>query len=240
MGRKKRAKKQAKAEARRRAAAALVAAPASAIGELVPYDKHLLERARTQWQFGDWQSLAAIDAHALEHHPQRATLRLLAAAGRLQLGPSDTAGSDATWSDATGSDATRSDTAGSDLTRPSVTGPDANTQARALIQAAIEAGAERAAVARTLIAGVHSSLAKASALAGKPQARVLGHVEQALRVGSPGADVRLLTLPSAARQLSQLGQAAGLEQVALPHWSDWPDWPGTAAGRAEGAQSQQN
>ena len=217
MGRKKRAKKQAKAESRRRAAAALVAAPASASGELVPYDKHLLERARTQWQFGDWHSLAAIDPHALEHHPQRATLRLLAAAGRLQLGPSDAAGLGVTRPDVTGSDAT---------------GPAANAHASALIQAAIEGGADRAAVARTLIAGVHSSLAKASALAGKPQARVLGHVEQALRVGSPGADVRLLTLPSAARQLGQLSQAAGLDQVALPQWADWS---GTAVDRAQGA-----
>ena len=27
---------------------------------LCPYDENLLERSRTQWQFGDWQSLAEI------------------------------------------------------------------------------------------------------------------------------------------------------------------------------------
>ncbi|HRQ56900.1 MAG TPA: hypothetical protein PLN31_05745 [Azoarcus taiwanensis] len=43
-----------------------------------------LERARTQWQFGDWDSLARLDRDTLEHHPDRAKLALLAAAGRLQ------------------------------------------------------------------------------------------------------------------------------------------------------------
>ena len=39
----------------------LQAAVASKGGEFVPYDENLLERARTQWQFGDWESLARID-----------------------------------------------------------------------------------------------------------------------------------------------------------------------------------
>jgi len=51
---------------------------------VVPYDENLLERARTQWEFGDWQSLAKLDREALQHHPERARLALLAAAGRLQ------------------------------------------------------------------------------------------------------------------------------------------------------------
>ncbi|WP_289018879.1 hypothetical protein [Desulfobacter postgatei] len=50
------------------------------------YDKHLFERARTQWQFGDWQSLARIERESLYHHPQRASLALLAAAGHQQRG----------------------------------------------------------------------------------------------------------------------------------------------------------
>lgn len=50
----------------------------------VPYDENLLERARTQWQFGDWQSLAKLDRDTLQHHPDRAKLALLAAAGHLQ------------------------------------------------------------------------------------------------------------------------------------------------------------
>lgn len=50
----------------------------------VPYDENLLERSRSQWQFGDWESLAKLDRDTLQHHPHRAKLALLAAAGRLQ------------------------------------------------------------------------------------------------------------------------------------------------------------
>lgn len=53
---------------------------------VVPYDEHLLERARIQWQFGDWQGLVQLTRENLNHHPDRAKLALLAAAGRLQTG----------------------------------------------------------------------------------------------------------------------------------------------------------
>lgn len=53
---------------------------------LVAYDENLLERARTQWQFGDWESLMKLDRETLQHHPDRAKLALLAAAGHMQLG----------------------------------------------------------------------------------------------------------------------------------------------------------
>jgi hypothetical protein len=53
---------------------------------LVPYDENLLERSRTQWQFGDWQSLAQLQRETLQHHPDRAKLALLAAAGHQHLG----------------------------------------------------------------------------------------------------------------------------------------------------------
>jgi hypothetical protein len=59
---------------------------ASKADPVVPYDENLLERARTQWQFGDWQSLAQLNRDTLQHHPDRAKLALLAAAGRLQTG----------------------------------------------------------------------------------------------------------------------------------------------------------
>lgn len=52
----------------------------------VPYDETLLERARTQWQFGDWASLAKLDHDSIEYHPDRAKLALLAACGHMQLG----------------------------------------------------------------------------------------------------------------------------------------------------------
>jgi hypothetical protein len=53
---------------------------------LVPYDENLLERSRTQWQFGDWASLAALPRDTLQHHPDRAKLALLCAAGHQALG----------------------------------------------------------------------------------------------------------------------------------------------------------
>lgn len=56
------------------------------VADHVPYDEALLECARTQWQFGDWASLAQLDLDAIQHHPQRAKLALLAAAGRFQHG----------------------------------------------------------------------------------------------------------------------------------------------------------
>lgn len=54
--------------------------------DLVPYDDTLLESARTQWHFGDWESLANMTHETLQHHPQRAKLALLAATGHFQLG----------------------------------------------------------------------------------------------------------------------------------------------------------
>ena len=52
----------------------------------VAFDENLLERARTQWQFGDWESLAAISRESLQHHPERARLAVLVAAGHCQRG----------------------------------------------------------------------------------------------------------------------------------------------------------
>ncbi|MQM29851.1 MAG: hypothetical protein CRU78_04570 [Candidatus Accumulibacter phosphatis] len=52
--------------------------------EFVPYDEELLERTRTQWQFGDWSSLCQLAREDLRHHPDRAKLALLVAAGHLQ------------------------------------------------------------------------------------------------------------------------------------------------------------
>ena len=50
----------------------------------VSYDESLLERARTQWQFGDWESLANLDQGILQNNPDRAKLALFVAAGHLQ------------------------------------------------------------------------------------------------------------------------------------------------------------
>ncbi len=58
----------------------------SGLSELVPYNPRLLNRSRTQLQLGDWEKLADLDEHELQHNPAAAELRLLAAAGYLQKG----------------------------------------------------------------------------------------------------------------------------------------------------------
>jgi FkbM family methyltransferase len=55
-------------------------------GYLVPYDESLLNRARTQWLFGEWEGLCSLSKKTLLHHPERAKLALLVAAGFLQTG----------------------------------------------------------------------------------------------------------------------------------------------------------
>lgn len=55
-----------------------------ATSNLVPYDENLLEQSRTQWHLGDWASLVNLDRDTLQHHPDRAKLALLAAAGQIQ------------------------------------------------------------------------------------------------------------------------------------------------------------
>jgi hypothetical protein len=44
----------------------------------------LLESTRLQWQFGDWQSLSALEPATIQHHQERAKIALLAAAGCFQ------------------------------------------------------------------------------------------------------------------------------------------------------------
>ncbi|CAB3806015.1 BNR repeat-containing protein [Paraburkholderia fynbosensis] len=53
---------------------------------LVVQDEGLLDRARLQWQFGDWPKLAKLEHCMLQAHPERGRLALFAAAGRLQTG----------------------------------------------------------------------------------------------------------------------------------------------------------
>jgi len=56
---------------------------------LVAFDENLLEKARAQWQFGDWQSLTKISRETLQHHPDRAKLAILVAAAHGQIGQKD-------------------------------------------------------------------------------------------------------------------------------------------------------
>jgi hypothetical protein len=132
---------------------------------VVPYDENLLERARTQWQFGDWPSLAQLNRDTLQHHPDRAKLALLAAAGRLQTGN--------------------------------------YTEAKAYIRLARDWGASKKLISQILISGVHNSIGRAAAI-GNQTHRALQHFENAIQIGTPGADRRLLTQARINEQHHQL------------------------------------
>jgi predicted O-methyltransferase YrrM len=133
---------------------------------VMAFDEHLLERARTQWQLGDWQSLASLHRDTIQHHPDRAKLALLAAAGRLQ------------------------------------TGQDA--EARQFARLAKDWGVGKRLISQILIAGVHNSIGRANAVGNQPH-RALQHFENAINIGTPGADAGLTTQARAAEQLHQLG-----------------------------------
>ncbi len=49
-------------------------------------DEHLFKRATTQWLFADWKGLTTTSCDLLLHHPDRANLALLIAAGHQKLG----------------------------------------------------------------------------------------------------------------------------------------------------------
>jgi hypothetical protein len=65
--------------------------PDQEVGEPGGIDKNLLQRTITQWQFGDWDSLSQLSYDAIQHHPDRAKLALLGAAGRMQADQIDEA-----------------------------------------------------------------------------------------------------------------------------------------------------
>jgi len=142
---------------------------------IVPYDENLLERARTQWQFGDWSSLTKLERDELQHHPERAKLALLAAAGQFQLG--------------------------------------AFERAQQFIRLARDWGCSDRLLLQILVAGVHNSLGRFSALAGQ-EGRSFRHFECAVRIGAPGADTRLLALARAREQLQAL-KIGGWPQAPL-------------------------
>lgn len=137
------------------------------LSHLVPYNENLLEIARTQWQFGDWHRLASLDRDTLQHHPDRAKLVLLAAAGRLQIGQ--------------------------------------DAEARQYIRLAQDWGCGRQLISQILISGVHNSIGMASAVGAQEQRAAL-HFENAMRVGAPGSDVKLLTQARVVHQLNHRNQ----------------------------------
>jgi hypothetical protein len=147
-----------------------------ALEHLVPFDENLLERSRTQWQFGDWASLAKLDRDTLQHHPDRAKLALLAAAGQAQQGDAE--------------------------------------QARQYIRLAQDWGCSKKLISQVLISGVHNSLGRAAAAGGHAQ-KTAQHFENAIRVGMPNLDSRMLTQARAQQQLSDMGLVAPSPLFAL-------------------------
>ena len=150
--------------------------------QLVPYDENLLERSRTQWQFGDWQSLAELQRETLQHHPDRAKLALLAAGAHQQLGNM--------------------------------------TAARHFTRLAQDWGCSKKLISQVLIAGVHNTLGRATAIAGRSQ-QALGHFQNAVKIAAPGADVSLLVQARVREELGQLGLPA-LEAQQKPGTSAIP------------------
>ena len=142
---------------------------------IVPFDENLLERSRTQWQFGDWDSLAKLDRDTLQHHPDRAKLALLAAAGHAQKGDSQAA--------------------------------------RHFTRLAQDWGCSKKLIGQILIAGVHNSLGRAAAASGQQQLAV-HHLQASLKVGTPYADLALLTQARVGHEFMQLGLSAPNLQVA--------------------------
>jgi FkbM family methyltransferase len=61
-------------------------ADVGALPALEEADKSAFSTAKTNWLFGEWEKLAAIDLAALDQHPDRDRLALLVAAAQQQLG----------------------------------------------------------------------------------------------------------------------------------------------------------
>jgi hypothetical protein len=143
--------------------------------QLVPYDENLLERSRTQWQFGDWQSLTQLQRETLQHHPDRAKLAALVAGAHQQVG---------------------------DM-----------SAARQFTRLAQDWGCSKKLISQVLIAGVHNTLGRASAIGGRSQ-QALQHFENAAKIAAPGADARLLVQARMHEELNQLDLPALKIQTA--------------------------
>ena len=149
------------------------------------YDPHLLDNARTQWQFGDWDSLIKLQRDNLEAHPERAKLALLAAAGHSQVG-------------------------------------DMNT-ARDFVQLARDWGCDKQLISRVLVAGVYSTLGRATLVLGERQ-RALEHYKTSATVINQKANASLLantqmmreTLPRQVAQQIQPPETPALPTPAKP------------------------
>lgn len=142
---------------------------------LVPYDEHLLEQSRTQWQLSDWASLANLSRDTLQHHPDRAKLALLAAAGQIQS--------------------------------------NNTVAAQQFIRLAQDWGCTKKMVSQVLVAGVYSTLGRATLMAGDRQ-RAMAHYKTAASVANQKANSSLLAETHIMRETQRLD--AALQAVPLP------------------------
>lgn len=147
----------------------------------IPYDENLLERSRTQWQLGDWASLTQLERDILQHHPDRAKLALLAAAGQMQK--------------------------------------NNLAAAQQLVRMAQDWGCSKRMVSQVLVAGVYSSLGKATFLAGDQQHALL-HYKTAASLANQKANAVLLAevqITRETRALEELQQQARqIKQQKVP------------------------
>lgn len=130
-----------------------------------------LAAAKSQWSSGEWKALAELDVAALDDHPDRASLALLAASAHQQIGNHD--------------------------------------QARLLASRSLAWGCPRRQVAETLLAGVHNTLGRVSALK-QDDARAERHFWAAV---AEGGDASTATHVRCVREMAELGllpQAASL------------------------------
>ncbi|WP_462401995.1 methyltransferase FkbM [Pseudomonas sp. Marseille-QA0332] len=151
---------------------------------LVAYDENLLERSRTQWQLGDWQSLMHIQRETLQHHPDRAKLALLVASAHQHL--------------------------------------DNMSAASQFTRLAQNWGCSKKLISQVLIAGVHNTLGRATAIGGRSQ-QALHHFQEGMKIVTPGADMRVLAQTRIREELSRLGISApevqstpGSDAIHLP------------------------
>lgn len=142
---------------------------------LVPYDENLLGQSRIQWQLGEWASLANLNRDTLQHHPDRANLAALAAAGQIQN--------------------------------------NSATAAQQWVRLAQGWGCSKKMVSQVLVAGVYSTLGKATLIAGDRQ-RALAHYRTAASVANQKANSSLLAKTHTMRETLHLD--AALQAVSLP------------------------
>jgi hypothetical protein len=155
--------------------------PHAQVGELeasAPIDEQLLERTRTQWQFGDWASLVQLDPKAFQNHPERAKLALLLAAGHHALAHKSEA---RTWM------------------HQSLEWGCNRKLVSQLLLSGVHNTLGRAAALAAMVPG------NLSAMKAQQTQCAVRHFQTAVTIGAAGTDVNLITHARLGGQLAQMG-----------------------------------